>query len=241
MIVRGNMIDAPDIQILNRDCMEYMQSLPDGAFDLALCDPPYGIGKEWKKKEHARRRGARREKFIDTTYANEKPQAKYFEEVQRIAKKWIIWGYNYFTDLMPPTNYLICWDKCCADNFIVKYSQFELAGTNIRYPARVFRHKWDGACMGSEHGNKKIHPHQKPVALYKWLLMHYAERGYRILDTHLGSASIALACWELGFDLVGCEIDVDYYNLACARLKAHKQQMTLTLDAHIGGGQADVG
>jgi site-specific DNA-methyltransferase (adenine-specific) len=195
-----------------------MARYPEKHFDLAIVDPPYGIGEDWKK----RNKGS---KFAETTYKNKNiPTRDYFSELFRVSKNQIIWGYNYFTDILGPTNYLIVWDKMSSNNKVFHYSKCEIAYTSIKIPANIYSIRWDGYMMGKETGDKKIHPHQKPVQLYEKLLIDYASRGGRILDTHLGSGSIAIACHNLGFDLTACEIDKTYFNTAMERIQKHTAQ-----------------
>jgi site-specific DNA-methyltransferase (adenine-specific) len=205
--------------------MEMMKRYPDKYFDLAIVDPPYGIGKDWKKRHWKK---YRRNNFIDTTYKNDSiPTPDYFNELFRVSKNQIIFGYNYFTDILGPTNYLIIWDKVSSNNDIVLYSGAEIAYTSIHRPIRIISVQWDGYKMGKETGTKKIHPHQKPIELYKILLKKYAKGGDRILDTHLGSGSIAIACWDAGYDLTACEIDEAYYGAAMKRIAAYTAQASL--------------
>jgi len=195
------------------DCMKLMATLPDKSIDLAIVDPPYGIGEDWKK----RNKGT---KFTDTSYKNECiPDQAYFTELFRVSKNQIIWGYNYFTELLGSTNYFIVWDKISSNNKVFRYSKCEIAYTSFHIPANIYSISWDGYRMGKETGIKKIHPHQKPIELYENLLTDYAKKGDKILDTHLGSGSIAVACNKLGFDLIASEIDKDYYKAACKRIK----------------------
>jgi len=195
------------------DCMKLMAQYPDKHFDLAITDPPYGIGQDWKKRNKPTR-------FSDTTYDNKQiPGRDYFQELFRVSKNQIIWGYNYFTEILGPTNYLIVWDKMSSNNKVFHYSKCEIAYTSFHVPANIYSISWDGYRMGKETGKKKIHPHQKPIELYKNLLTDYAKSGDLILDTHLGSGSIAVACNELGFELTAAEIDPDYYNAAVLRVK----------------------
>ena len=161
--------------ILNVDCMEFMRTLPDKAFDLAVCDPPYGIGEDWKK----RRKG---NSYSLGSYKNESiPAEEYFTEIQRVSKDVIVWGYNYFTQYLGSTNYLICWDKRSSDNQVVMYSKMELAYTTKKVPANLVSIPWDGYRRGKETGIAKIHPHQKPIALYEWILANYAKPGQKYL------------------------------------------------------------
>jgi site-specific DNA-methyltransferase (adenine-specific) len=202
--------------------MNLMPRYPDGHFDLAIVDPPYGIGEDWKKRHWKKSRGRR---FDDTTYKNNSiPSIEYFHELRRVSKEQIIFGYNYFTEILGPTNYLIIWDKLSSNNDIVLYSGAEIAYTSIHRPVLVISVPWDGYKMGKETGTKKIHPHQKPIELYVKILQRYAKPGWQILDTHLGSGSIAIACYEGGYDLTACEIDEAYYSAAMKRVGAYTAQ-----------------
>ncbi len=197
--------------------MEYMRQFPDKHFELAIVDPPYGIGADWKKST-----SRTRTVYNDTTYKNKAiPSSQYFNELFRVSKFQIIWGANYYSHLLPPTNNLIVWNKLgdCVKTFV---SEGELAWTNITtYPFRIFEIPWSGGRKGVETGICKIHPHQKPIALYKWLLANYANPGDKILDTHLGSGSSRIAAYDMGFDFYATEIDTDYFADQEARFKAH--------------------
>lgn len=208
------------ICITNEDNMELMSRYPDKYFDLAIVDPPYGIGEDWKKRKKTAKK-------YKGGYTNESiPSKEYFDELVRVSKSWIVWGWNYYTHYFTPTNYLIVWDKKVPEKTAF-YSQVEIAATNIRIPAAIYRHSWDGARKEQETGIEKIHPHQKPIALYKWLLEKYAKQGDKILDTHLGSGSIAIACHDYGFQLTACELDSGYYDKAISRIKHHTKQLNL--------------
>jgi site-specific DNA-methyltransferase (adenine-specific) len=203
------------IEITNEDNMKMMKRYPDNHFELAIVDPPYGI------IESGAQKGGVSKKFKNRAYKNGiidkwdvKPSKIYFDELFRVSKNQIIWGGNYFE--LPPTRGIIFWDKMQP---FETYSKGELAWTSFPYPAKLFR--FDNRYKG------KIHPTQKPVALYEWLLMNYAKEGDKILDTHLGSGSIAIACHNLGFDLTACELDPDYYEASMKRLKQHQAQQTL--------------
>jgi site-specific DNA-methyltransferase (adenine-specific) len=211
------------LTITNENCIDLMARYPDKTFDLAITDPPYGIGKDWIK-----RKSNRNIPFKKTLYENKNiPSIDYFEELFRVSKNQIIWGYNYFTDVLGPTNYLIVWNKVCGKNHVIRYSQGEIAYTSLHIPVRIFDIPWDGYRMGSETGTSKIHPHQKPIDLYKKLLSVYAQPGWKILDTHMGSGSIAIACHDLSFDLTACELDPDYYEAAMERIKRHQAQSVI--------------
>ncbi len=213
------MITIGKATLHNIDCMEYMKSLPNNAFDLAIVDPPYGI-EEITGKESANNRGKMNKKRVFGQESakfkewDKAPTNDYFIELMRISKNQIIWGGNYFD--LPKYRHPIVWDKCQPwENF----SQIELAWTSFNKPASLF--KFDNRT------GDKIHPTQKPVKLYEWLLTNYANKGNKILDTHLGSGSHAIACNNLGFEMVGCELDEDYFNAACKRIKQETAQERL--------------
>ena len=199
------------------DCMEFMKGVPDKYYELAIVDPPYGM------KEHgAQNGGAGTLKHRvynngcidrwDTT-----PSKEYFDELFRVSVEQIIWGGNYFD--LPPTRCVICWDKCQPWK---NFSQWEMAWTSFGKPAALF--KFDNRTGG------KIHPTQKPVALYEWLLTHYAKQGDKIFDSHVGSGSIRIACHKLGYYFEGCELDKDYWEAQEKRYKNYKSQLTINYD-----------
>ena len=199
----------------NKDCMEDMIHMKDNEFDLAIVDPPYGLGDRLVKGGAKGGMGTLRNLADDkvTTWDDKIPPHEYFTELQRVSKYQIIWGCNYFLDYLGKTDGLIVWDKMNGTN---PMADAELAWQNIKGTTRIFRrHHFSGE------RTKKIHPTQKPVALYKWLLKNYAKEGDRILDTHLGSGSIGIACWDYEMDLVGYEIDVDYFKAAKKRIDNH--------------------
>ena len=206
------------VELLNCDCMEYMATLPDKAFDLAVVDPPYNIGGD---SIHAGRlkRGSGKLKnraiqLLDSSFDEIPLNENYFDELFRVSQNQVVWGMNYF--VLPKTRGVICWDKVQPwDNF----SQIELAWTSFDFPAKLYR--YDNRTGG------KIHPTQKPIALYDWILRNYAKPGQRILDTHLGSGSSAIAAHYFGCDFVGCEIDVDYFNAAKERFDRETRQVAM--------------
>jgi site-specific DNA-methyltransferase (adenine-specific) len=208
------------ITITNEDCMALMGRYTDGAFDLAIVDPPYGIGPTWTKNRS-------RAMFRKTSYRNETLMPPvYFTELKRVSKAQIIFGYNYYTDIIGPTNHLLVWDKQVASwgKGHLYYSQAEIAYVSLPIPLQVLRSVWIGGSMGKETHQRKIHPHQKPVDLYKQILEKYAKPGWSILDTHLGSGSIAIACHDMGHDLTASEIDGDYYAAAKQRIERYRAQ-----------------
>ena len=205
------------MKITNEDNMELMARYPDNYFDLAIVDPPYGIGFDNKIRDKKSK-----------NWDNEIPKDNYFIELQRVSKNQIIWGGNYFPYLWKKgCRGFIFWNKDVNFN---TYSAGELAYTSFNKPANYFYYAWNGLADGIKGRNKKtktIHPTQKPIQLYEWLLMNYAKDGFRILDTHLGSGSIAIACHNLGYDLTACELDKDYFNAAMKRIEDHKKQLRM--------------
>lgn len=208
------------IEILNIDCLEYMASLPDGAFDLAIVDPPFGLN-DLKKNRLRASRG------YETSYENkEPPGAEYFEQLRRVAKESIICGCQYYMEHLDPGGSFIVWDKK-ADPDLHNMSSCEIAWYSKRKRIRTFRGAWCGAVKVEPRKTK--HPHEKPVLYYKWLLEHYATKDMKVLDTHLGSGSSAIAAHYFGCDFVGCEIDQQYYDDALLRLERETRQTTLAL------------
>ena len=201
--------------------MELMARYEDNYFDLAIVDPPYGLGDRLVKGGDKGKMGTLRNLADNkvTTWDNEIPTPKYFTELQRVSKNQIIWGGNYFLDYLGKTDGFIVWDKMNGTN---PMADAELAWQNVKGTTRMFRwHHFSGE------RTTKIHPTQKPIKLYEWLLIKYAKEDYKILDTHLGSGSIAIACHNLGYDLTACELDKDYYNSEIKRIEQHKQQLRI--------------
>lgn len=204
--------------------MEYMAGLPDKAFDLAIVDPEYGIGAASQNfirqgKQTGKSMCVSGVKYKAKNWDKKPPSDRYFAELKRVSSHQIIWGGNYFIDYLESTSCFIVWDKDNGENL---YADCELAWTSFNTAVRKIKWKWHG--MLQEDMAKKeerIHPTQKPVGLYKWLLQNYAKQGQSILDTHGGSRSLAIACYDLGFDHVSCELDADYHNDSKARFEAH--------------------
>lgn len=210
------------------DCMDLMREFPDGYFDLAIVDPPYGIG-ETNQKNLSRgtssvkwKRAAPRD-YGDFQWDKYAPENSYFIELRRVSKNQIIWGANHFIERVPKANSpcWIVWDKLNSGDF----ADAELAWGSFPSAVRKIDLLWNGfqKCEQVE----RIHPTQKPVALYKWLLANYAKPGMKILDTHLGSGSHAIACHYAGMHLTACEIDPDYYHAAMERIERETAQTTL--------------
>jgi len=211
------------LTITNEDNMELMARYPDKHFELAIVDPPYGIGGH---KEIGMGDGRTRIKRTASKWGNkewdyQRPEKQYFKELLRVSKNQIIWGGNYFADLLPKSEKWLVWDKMQR----VDQSDCELAYTSMKGALKIFQFHCSNL-QGFRNPNR-FHPTQKPVALYKWLLTNYAKPGDKILDTHLGSGSIAIACHDLGFELTACELDKEYYDKAIERITKHTAQQFL--------------
>lgn len=202
------------ISLYNGDCMEYMKSLPDGFFDLAIVDPDYALngkiskGGTWAKKY----------KGFDGALGG-KPTKEYFDELFRISKNQIVWGGNYFIDLLYPSRCFLIWDKKARMNTL---ADCEMAWTSFDKNAKIFTHPRNT-------GEKRVHICQKPIALYEWIMNNYAKPNERILDTHLGSGSSAIAAHRLGFEFVGVEINKQYFDSALTRIKKHTECVEVEL------------
>lgn len=202
-------------EVFNCDCMELMAKYPDGYFELAIVDPPYGINVNVNMGRRKNDKKSNYHKFAGNDSSI--PDKKYFDELKRISKNQIIWGGNYMTEYLKPSPCWLMWDKKFSEE--VSFAQFELAWTSFSSSAK----KYDK----SPNQQGRIHPTQKPVALYKWLLDNYAKKGDKILDTHLGSGSSRIACYDFKFDFVGCELDKDYFDLMEDRFKKHISQLSI--------------
>lgn len=210
-------------QLLNIDCKEYMKTLPDKSFDLAVVDVPYGIGEHGGKVRfggQSEKKGFKTHKHYDKkNWDNEPPDEEYFTELFRVSKNQIIWGANHFISKIPyDSPCWIVWDKKGNDK--ADFADCELAWTSFKTAVRKFKYDWVGfGYINNPHKEKKIHPTQKPKALYKWIYENYAQHGWKILDTHLGSFSSAIVAEKMGFDFAGCEADIDYFRDGLQRFK----------------------
>ena len=218
----------------NMDCMDAMRAMPDGAFDLAVVDPPYFSGPERRGYYGSRvsKIGVRRDYPVSPAWKI--PGQAYFDELRRIAKRYIVWGCNYFDYVFASGR--IVWDKCNGNS---SFSDCEIAATNCHDSVRLFRYMWNGMLQGKsiaegfvQQGNKalneqRIHPTQKPVALYAWIFSRYAKPGDRVLDTHLGSGSSRIAALNAGLDFVGIELDKTYFDLEEKRFSEYSAQMRM--------------
>lgn len=201
------------LTITNEDNMELMARYPDKYFDLAIVDPPYGLGKATTEGGNKKNTQV---KFKKHNWDNQIPNKEYFEKLKRVSKEQIIWGGNYMAEHIGNTKCILIWDKM---TYIPTMSQFEFAFCSINKHPQLIK-------INSNDANRQ-HPTQKPVALYKWLLDKYAKQGDKILDTHLGSGSIAIACHDYGFDLTACELDKEYFDKAMQRINNHINQTKL--------------
>lgn len=209
------------INIYHGDSIKAMEAIPDKKYNLAICDPEYGIGVAkmnmglGKSKKCSK---AKNRKWNKKEWDKKPPQKEYFNTLFKVSKNQIIWGGNYFD--IGPTKCFIIWDKKIDEQ--LSFSQAEFAWTSFERASKIFRYSV------YKKDSEKIHPTLKPVALYKWLLKNYAKPGDKIFDSHGGSMSHAIACIEMGFDLDIWELDEDYYNAAVKRIKAHVAQLDLT-------------
>jgi len=202
-----------NLSLYNMDCMELLKQTPDNYYSLALVDPPYGIGESGGNFRGRKGQGHR--VLPKKHWDNETPNKEYFDELIRVSENQIIWGGNYFTDKIPVSRCWIYWDKLMGGDF----SDGELAWTSFDKVLKKF------TLCNKMHG--KIHPTQKDIKLYNWVLGNYSEKGQKILDTHLGSMSIAIACHYYGVHLTGCELDEDYFKAGIQRVEAETRQLTL--------------
>ena len=196
------------------DCMEYMKTVPDKYYELAIVDPPYGININMNQG----RRSGDTKKHAIKKWDSKPPTNEYFLELKRISKSQIVWGANNFS-WIPPNNGWIVWDKDITGD--VKFSKAELAYCSFSNTVNLVKIR---AQTGNETYSNKIHPTQKPVALYKWLLKNYAKPNDKIFDSHVGSGSSRIACYDMGFDFMGCELDTDYWEAQEERYKQHTMQ-----------------
>ena len=207
------------ITLYNADCMEVMKTFKDKQFDLAIVDPPYMDG----DNKALNTLGTNRTKYNIETF-NIAPKQDYFDELFRVSKNQVVWGGNYFTDFLPVSRCWLMWDKI---QDLEQFSDFELAWTSFDKVAKKYTKVSKGGFLTNGTIDQKIHPTQKPVGLYSWIMKNYAKEGDTILDTHFGSLSIGIACEKLGFELTAIELDKDYYRMAKQRLLNFKKQLTI--------------
>ena len=209
-------------EVLNIDCMEYMADIPDNWFELAIVDIQYGIN-QGGGTNHTRGKLAVSKDYKDYD-DSETMSEEYHRELRRVSKNQIMWGANHFISKLGAidSSCWIVWDK---ENGNTDFADCELAWTSFLTAVRIFKFRWQGMLQGNmKKKESRIHPNQKPVALYKWLLKNYAKPNDKILDTHIGSGSIRIACHDMGFDLYGCELDADYWQAQEDRFNRHIKQ-----------------
>jgi len=240
--------------VYNMDCMEAMRQMPDNAFDLAVVDPPYGIsitarhqfkdgktpligggGRPFGGKKHTVERESKKWSYESTFYHafddSSPPDAEYFRELRRVSKNQIIWGGNFFLDYLGAASCLIVWDKKRRG---LDQSDCEIAWTSFKEQNRIFEFRWNGMLQGDmKNKEERIHPTQKPVALYNWCFQRWCKPGDKILDTHLGSGSSRIAAYENNLDFCGYEIDKFYYEAQEKRFVQHTSQCNLFVEGDI--------
>lgn len=212
--------------VYNEDCMLGMRKLPDNYADLAVCDPPYGIGEDGKSN-HSRGKRAKAKLYTPKEWDKEPPSIEYFTELFRVSKNQIVWGANHFISKLPfDSSCWIVWDK---DNGETDFADCELAYTSFKTAVRKFKYKWQGMLQQNMKDKEiRIHPTQKPIALYDWIYKNYLPEGGKVLDTHLGSGSNRISADKAGnIDFIGYEIDKDYFEAQELRYKNYKRQLRL--------------
>lgn len=227
-------------KLYNMDCMEGMKQIPDKYFEMAIVDPPYGIGIGHKantavtivgggaipfggKSKGSGRKLQTPSKFYHPFDDSSTPKGEYFAELKRISKNQIIWGGNFFLDNLGAASCMIVWDKGRRN---MDQADCEIAWTSLRGQSRIFEFKWNGMLQGDMKNKEyRIHPTQKPVELYKWVIGRFAKEGDKILDTHAGSGSCLIAAYETGHEWLGFELDKYYYEKATERIEARTAQM----------------
>lgn len=218
----------PKSEVYNCDCMAFMQGLKDNAFDLCIADTPYGIGEDGLKN-HSRGKAAPSTLYTPKDWDKSAPEKDFFKELFRVSRHQIIWGANHFIENLPRQN-ASCWVVWDKENGNNDFADCELAWTSMASAVRRFKFRWSGMLQGDmRHKEKRIHPTQKPIALYEWLLKNYAPQGGVIFDPMMGSQSSRIAAWRMGFDYVGCELDEEYFREGCKRFDREcKNEIVLT-------------
>lgn len=223
----------PESIVFNMDCIDGMKNTPDKYYDLSIVDPPYGIGEGNKKNKTGssftgfggNRKWVNAKDYGGGEFDSSIPSVNYFIELQRVSRNQIIWGGNYMIEHLTNTTCFVVWDK---DNGNCDQADCEIAWTSFTTAIRKFKFRWHGLLQQNmKNKEQRIHPTQKPIALYKWLLQNYAKAGNKILDTHLGSGSSRIAAYDMGFDFTGYELDTDYYLAQEKRFKNHIAQQSL--------------
>ena len=216
---------VPSSEVYLMDCIAGLKHYPDKYFDLAVVDPPYGIGEDGKSN-HSRSKQAKSKLYTPKEWDKEPPSIEYFTELFRVSKNQIVWGANHFISRMPyDSSCWLVWDKENGEN---DFADCELAWTSFDKAVRRYKFRWAGMLQGNmKDKENRIHPTQKPVALYDWIFTRFAEKGYKVLDTHLGSGSSRIAADKAGLDFVGFELDEEYYNALNKRFNEYKSQLRM--------------
>lgn len=210
------------IKLIQGDCLEKMKEIESGSIDLILTDPPYGIG-ESKGKNKSRGKLAISKDYGVKAWDDNRPNEKYFKEMLRISKNQIIFGGNYFADLLPATSCWIVWDK---DNGKNDFADCELAWTSFKSAVRYFKYKWNGMLQGNmSKKEKRVHPTQKPLPLMEWIISKYSKEKITILDPFMGSGTTGVACCNLNRNFIGIEKDPEYFKIAEKRIESAKSQL----------------
>ena len=214
------------INLIHGDSLQALKGYADNHFDVAIVDPPYGIG-ESSNDNKSRSKLGKSKDYGCKKWDDNAPNKEYFKELKRVSKNQIIWGANHFIENIPKAN-SSCWVVWNKENGANDFADCELAYCSFNTAVRKVDLRWHGM-LQQDMKNKeiRIHPTQKPVKLYEWLLMNYAKEGDKILDTHLGSGSHALACWNLNFDLTAYELDPDYFEATAKRIEKHTRQIQM--------------
>lgn len=225
------------VELLNIDCMEYMAGLPDKAFDIAIVDPPYGLGLDMVTKVDGNARMNRKNRSVvnhkEKTWNDLIPSEEYFSELHRVSKHQIIWGCNYYAQYIPAVGRIIHDKIMGTEDTKFNWSHADLASCSLFKRIVMFRYQWAGNKQNGTINwdnigpDARIHPTQKPIALYRWQMQKFLKPGWRILDTHLGSGASAIAAHQMGFDFVGTELDPEYYRAAAKRFKEQTMQQTI--------------
>lgn len=217
--------DFPKVNLYNADSENYIKSLGDNEYDLAIIDPPYGI-REDGHRENNRSKLAKSKKYHNAVWRQKRPSKQFFKHLKRISRNQIIFGVNHLCDLFDARSpSRIVWDKENGKN---NFADCEIAYTSFDSAVRKFSYRWSGMLQGNMKNKEiRIHPTQKPVALYKWILKNYAKKGDKIIDTHCGSGSLVIACLDLGFSIDAFDKDPVYYNDMVERIKRYQSQLKI--------------
>lgn len=207
------------VTLYNADCLDILKTLPDGSVDAVVTDPPYGIG---VARYGSFGVGAKSKmgSYAISDWDDQPLSMEQFDEIKRVSKWQVIFGFNHLSHVLPPTKSVIVWDKKLKNDWDDSFSDCEIAWTNLSIPARVYRHLWIGACRQSEtgKGQGKVHPTQKPIALMEWIIKKYSKPGDTILDPFMGSGTTGVACVQTGRNFIGVELDPGYFAIAEKRI-----------------------